>query len=250
MPETPASAEEFTIDELAARAGMTVRNVRAYAGRGLIDAPRLEGRTGYYSAQHLPPLRLIREFLDRGYTLAAVEKAVLSSPVSAAGPALDLLALLEQPHRDVVPEVVSRDALAAMAGVTRDDGLIEAMVEFGLAEWVAEDPDAVRLLHPTVVRNGAAAVALGLPAESVIALFPVISANLRQVADAFVSEVVRVIVQPFLDAGLPEDQWPALLTAVENLLTVAGQVTYGIFRHELASAIDAEVGSQIGHFGG
>ena len=53
---------------------MTVRNLRAYASRGLIDAPRLEGRTGYYSLKHLQRLQLIRQLLDRGYTLAAVEK--------------------------------------------------------------------------------------------------------------------------------------------------------------------------------
>ena len=28
--------DELTVDQLAARVGMTVRNVRAYAGRGLI----------------------------------------------------------------------------------------------------------------------------------------------------------------------------------------------------------------------
>ena len=54
-----------------------MRNVRAYAARGLIDPPRLEGRTGYYHLGHLQRLQLVREFLDRGYTLAAVEKAGL-----------------------------------------------------------------------------------------------------------------------------------------------------------------------------
>ena len=79
MPTWPTSRavpEEFTVDELAARAQMTVRNVRAYAGRGLIDAPRLEGRTGYYTLEHLQRLQLIRQLIDRGYTLAAVERAV------------------------------------------------------------------------------------------------------------------------------------------------------------------------------
>ena len=52
-PPRPEDDDEFTVDELAARAQMTVRNVRAYASRGLIDAPRLEGRTGFYSLKHL-----------------------------------------------------------------------------------------------------------------------------------------------------------------------------------------------------
>jgi len=53
--------EELTVDQLAAKVGMTVRNVRAYAGRGLIPPPRLAGRTGYYDQDHVARLTLVRE---------------------------------------------------------------------------------------------------------------------------------------------------------------------------------------------
>ncbi|MGH8939003.1 MAG: MerR family transcriptional regulator, partial [Actinomycetes bacterium] len=238
MPDHPPVPEEFTVDELAARAGMTVRNVRAYASRGLIEAPRLEGRTGYYTLEHLQRLQLIREFIDRGYTLAAVERAVSRSPRTSAGHTLDLLRLLDEPHHDPVPEVMSRDALAALAGVPRDDRLIEALGEFHLVKWL--DDEKVRLLQPTVVRAGAAAVALGLDPNTVISLFPLLATNLREIADAFVSKVASEIFQPFLDAGLPEDEWPHILEAVESLLPVASQVTLGIFRSQLSESIDRE----------
>lgn len=250
MSEAPWSDEdltrdEFTVDELAARAEMTVRNVRAYAGRGLIEPPRLEGRTGYYHRGHLQRLQLVREFLDRGYTLAAIEKALLSRPSTATGPALDLLHLLDEPGGGAESEVMSRDALAALAGVERDDRLIDALVEFDLAEWVEGDHDRVRLLQPAIVRNGAAAVALGLPAEDVISLFPHMQAHLRAIADDFVERVVKVLVQPFLDHGLPAEEAPDVLASVEQLIPVAGQVTYAMFRREFAAAIDEEVASQL-----
>src|SRR5688572_29997289 len=57
MPAESAQGE-FTVDQLAAKVGMTVRNVRAYAGRGLIPPPRLVGRTGYYGADHVARLTL------------------------------------------------------------------------------------------------------------------------------------------------------------------------------------------------
>lgn len=240
-----SEAEEFTIDELASRAGMTVRNVRAYAGRGLIDAPRLEGRTGYYTLQHLQRLQLIRQLLDRGYTLAAVEKAVRGAPNTAAGHALDLINLLELPHDDGESEVMSRDALAALAGVPRDDALITSMQEFGLVEWVDGDQDLVRLLEPTVVRTGAAAVAIGLAPQTVIGLFPVLQSHLRTIADSFVHEVSAEIVQPFLDAGLPEEDWPRILGTIENLLPIASQVTLGIFRSQFRQAIEVEIGEKL-----
>src|SRR3954466_5045373 len=89
--------QELTVDQLAARVGMTVRNVRAYASRGLLPPPRLVGRTGFYSREHVHRLLLVRELLDRGYTLAAVEKAISSRGYGLAGHALDLLRMLDSP---------------------------------------------------------------------------------------------------------------------------------------------------------
>ncbi|MEH3033585.1 MAG: MerR family transcriptional regulator [Aeromicrobium erythreum] len=244
MAEADA-VEEFTIDELAARAGMTVRNVRAYAGRGLIDPPRLEGRTGYYDQSHLQRLVLVREFLDRGYTLSAVEDAIAASPRSAPAHALDLLQLLDEPRRQVDPEVMTRDALAALAGVDRDDSLIDGLTAFGLAEWIDDDHDHVRLLQPSIVRAGASAVSLGLEPATIIGLFPEIQGHLRAVADLFVRRVADELVEPFVAAGLPEDQWDPMIDAIERLLPVAQQVTLGIFRAQLVEAIDQEVGEQI-----
>jgi DNA-binding transcriptional MerR regulator len=241
--DSASEREEFTVDTLAARAGMTVRNVRAYASRGLIEAPRLVGRTGYYTNDHLQRLRLIRELIERGYTLSAVERAVSRSSGASAAHTLDLLRLLDEPHHDAEPEVMSRDALAALAGVSRDDALIVALGEFNLVEWL--DDENVRLLQPTVVRAGAAAVALGLDPQTVISLFPLLSDNLREIADAFVTGVASEIFQPFLDAGMPEDDWPRILESIESLLPVASQVTLSIFRNQLSEAIDSEIGQQL-----
>lgn len=241
MPEDAAADEEYTVDELAARAQMTVRNVRAYASRGLIEAPRLEGRTGYYGREHLQRLQLIRQLIERGFTLAAIEKAIQNAP-HAAGHALDLITILDQPDSSE-PEIMTRDDLAALAGVHRDDTLIESLVGLGLVEKL--DSDRVRLIEPTVVRAGAAAVTLGLAPETVIALFPLLQTHLRTIADVFVREVVKELVQPFIDAGFPDEDWPRVIGLVESLLPIASQVTLGIFRAEFRESIDVEVGEQI-----
>src|SRR5699024_6812822 len=67
---------EYLIDDLARRAGMTVRNVRAYQERGLLAPPRKEGRVGYYNDAHLARLRLIGSMLERSYTLANIQEMV------------------------------------------------------------------------------------------------------------------------------------------------------------------------------
>lgn len=247
MTEEPGAVEEFTVDELASRAQMTVRNVRAYASRGLIDAPRLAGRTGYYNREHLQRLQLIRQLLERGFTLAAIERAVHATPHNAAGHTLDLMTILDLPEEGDA-EIMPREDLAALAGVERDDALIESLVGLGLVEKL--DGDRVRLVDPAVVRAGASAVLLGLAPETVIALFPVLKSHLRSIADTFVREVVAELIQPFLDAGMPEEEWPRILSLVESLLPIASQVTLGMFRSEFRTSIDVEIGEQISGLAG
>ena len=62
----------LTIGELAAAAGMTVRNVRNHQARGLIAPPSLVARTGYYGAEHLERLKLIRAMQSEGFNLEAI----------------------------------------------------------------------------------------------------------------------------------------------------------------------------------
>ncbi|MBB5912866.1 DNA-binding transcriptional MerR regulator [Nocardia transvalensis] len=68
------SGSEFTIDELARESGMTVRSLRAYQERGLLPPPRLQGRTGFYGAQHLDRVRIISRLMDRGIKLSGIRE--------------------------------------------------------------------------------------------------------------------------------------------------------------------------------
>ncbi len=239
-----ASGErELTVDELAARVGMTVRNVRAYASRGLLPPPRLVGRTGFYSQEHVHRLLLVRELLDRGYTLAAVEQAIRGGH-GLAGHALDLLRMLDNPvGADEQPEEIARETLTAMAGIDPHDRLIGRIVELGLAERI--DDDRLRLLQPSVVRAGAQAIALGLDPDSVVDLLPVLSEHLSAIARAFVSQVRDQIWHPFAEAGMPEDEWARVLLAIETLVPVAGQAVVTVFHRELAVAIRDALGEEL-----
>ena len=62
----------LTIGELAEAAGMTVRNVRNHAARGLLPPPVLIARTGYYGEVHLERLKLIRAMQAEGFNLEAI----------------------------------------------------------------------------------------------------------------------------------------------------------------------------------
>jgi DNA-binding transcriptional MerR regulator len=235
---------ELTIDQLAARVGMTVRNVRAYASRGLIPAPRLVGRTGYYGEQHATRLRLIRDLIDRGYTLAAVERALLSNSTLPSGHALALLNTLGNPlGQEERPEVVTRSALAAAAGIRPDDYFVDELVTSGLAERV--DDETLRLLRPSIVHAGTQAVALGLSKESTLAMLPVMAEHLRPIAQHFVDQFREQVWHAFAEAGMPEEEWPQILQRIRGILPVAGQSVLAVFRDQLATVIDEALGEEL-----
>lgn len=63
---------EYRLEELASAAGVSARNIRAYRERGLLDAPRREGRSAFYDDHHLSQLRIISDLLRQGYTSAHI----------------------------------------------------------------------------------------------------------------------------------------------------------------------------------
>lgn len=236
---------ELTIDQLAAAVGMTVRNVRAYTSRGLLPPPRLVGRTGYYSEEHTSRLQLVRELLDRGYTLNAVERAIAQNAAVPDSHALDVLALLANPLGQAQqPEEIDLEALGRLANieVDRETGLLDRLEELQLIERL--DNDRVRLMQPVLIRGGAQALAMGFSRDTVMGLLDIVSTTLDQIATPFVSAFVDDVWHPFRDEGMPEEGWPQLLNAMESLIPVASQVVIAAFRDRLAAAVDAALGAE------
>ena len=65
---------DLTIEELAAETGMTVRNIRSHRARGLLPAPEVRDRVGYYGPRHLARLRMIQELQADGFNLKGIER--------------------------------------------------------------------------------------------------------------------------------------------------------------------------------
>lgn len=239
-------SEDLTIDQLAARVGMTVRNVRAYSSRGLIPPPRLVGRTGYYGEQHVRRLHLVRDLLDRGYTLSAVEKAMADNFVTPDAHVLDLIGVLTGPLGEAqAPEVMHLDALGHLADieVDREHGLLDLLESRGLLERI--DDDNVRLLQPALVRAGAQAMALGVTREVVSTLLDEVLAGTDRLAAHFVEAARDDVWRPFRDSGMPEEEWPQILGAFQSLLPIASQVVVAAFRDRLSRAIEQTLGEEL-----
>src|SRR2546425_6658472 len=72
-------ADSLTIGELAQKTGMSVRNIRAHQSRGLLPAPAIRGRTGYYGPEHAARLELISEMQADGFNLQAIKRVLGTS---------------------------------------------------------------------------------------------------------------------------------------------------------------------------
>src|SRR3954449_4764305 len=103
--------EKMTIDALAQRTGMTVRNIRAHQSRGLLQPPDIEGRTGYYGPDHVARLELIAEMQRDGFNLAAI-KNLLQETEGSEREMLGFKRALMAPWEDEAPEFVTAEELA------------------------------------------------------------------------------------------------------------------------------------------
>ena len=74
----------LTIDQLAQRTGMTVRNIRAHQSRHLLDPPDVRGRTGYYGRAHVERLELIRRLQADGYSLDLIGRMIVTASMVIA----------------------------------------------------------------------------------------------------------------------------------------------------------------------
>jgi DNA-binding transcriptional MerR regulator len=239
--EPSGESRELTIDELARVVGMTVRNVRAYASRGLMPPPRLVGRTGYYGDEHVARLTLVRELLAEGYTLAAVER-IVGSDLPAGANALAVLSSLRTPWRPEEPEVVDRETLSVRAG-GRDDAAIERLEALGIVQRL--EGDRVELLQPALVAAGLQVIRLGLPTSDVLDVYEELRSEVRKVADVFVGLFMNSVWRRYLEAGMPEEELPEVQAVVERLHPAAVQTLLAVFRTAMAEAVDEAIGTEL-----
>lgn len=143
---------EYTLAEVAAAVGMTERNVRSYRSRGLIRPPRMRGRIGLYSQEHLAQLRLIQALLGRGLSLAVITQLVERG---VAHTELARMVREELPPGDSVP--LSAGIVEALEAA--EPGLLARLVEAGLGR---RTPDGYAA-DPSYLAMSNLLVALGVP---------------------------------------------------------------------------------------
>ncbi|AJG21576.1 MerR family transcriptional regulator [Cupriavidus basilensis] len=194
---------EYTIDELARAAGTTVRNVRSYQDRGLIDPPERRGRVGIYTQTHLGRLRLINHLLARGYTLNNIQellKAIVEGHDLRS--ILGLESAIGSPWTDEAPRHYSYLALARLFGRAISRPALAKAIALGLLE-----PDGMGYLarSPRMLTAGVEIARAGFALEDVLSIVEHARGHFEAVSDRIVAMVVRELDR-FGEGKLPPPQ--------------------------------------------
>jgi DNA-binding transcriptional MerR regulator len=227
-------AELFTIEQLAARTGLTVRNIRSHITRGLLPPPHLKGRTGYYGAEHVARLQLVTGLQQQGFNLAAIRKLVSGPSAASPDETVAFYRTALGPWLTERPEIWDETDLASQFGIAPDPALIQRLQRLGVLERV--DDGRIRVLNPALIRVGRQLAALGYGIEDLLGVLRVLMQHSRAVADGFVQMFLDVQWKDYVEAGMPAERLPALQALIEQLQPLASQAVVAAFQQAMADA--------------
>jgi DNA-binding transcriptional MerR regulator len=232
----------MTIDELARRTGMTVRNIRAHQSRGLVPSPEVRGRTGYYGDEHVSRIELIKELQADGFNLESIRK-LLEGAGGSSAEVLNFSRTLRAPFEDEQPEIMAAEELAERWGGALDERLMARAEKLGLFRDLGEGQYEV--LSPRLQRAGQQLAELGVPAEVALDVAAQVRTSARRVARVFVDLFMESVWKPFNEAGRPEEEWLKVREALERLRPLASDALLAIFQQVMSETVEEVTGREI-----
>jgi DNA-binding transcriptional MerR regulator len=231
---------ELTIEQLAAQSGMTVRNIRSHRARGLLPAPEVRDRVGYYGPQHVTRLRMIQELQSEGFNLKGIERLLEQSP----GPAEQFLSFkraLGASFETEEPQSFSAEELIERFGESAD--ALKEAVRAGALIPVGDDRYEARV--PSLLDAAEGVLAQGVPLDHAMAVLNKVQDRCKSVAREFVRLFMQDVWKPFEEAGYPEERWPEVRDALDQLRPLSAQSLMAIYQMTMADEVDKAFGKQL-----
>ncbi len=221
---------EYRIEQLARAAGVAVDTIRFYQGKGLLDAPRREGRVTWYAETHVERLKRIKELQQQGFTLTVIQR-FLAGELEASDEAL--VAAVTRP---AAPQTLTLSELAERSGVA--EPLLRSLQQAGLLVPVVGGDEP---LYPAddleAIAAGMKLIAAGVPIGSLMELGKEHAAatdrTARQAVDLF-DRYVRERIQA--EGGETEAAERKLLQTFNDLLEASGTLVRHHFERTLIRA--------------
>ncbi len=204
MPDnSEATPVLMTLEELTKRVGMSVRNVRFYTTKGLVPPPVRRGRSGYYSADHVVRLELVRELQAHGFTLAAIEGYMRRIPADASPETIALHRTLLAPWMAELPETLTRKELDRRAGRALSEDDLDTLNALGIVFPTKQGKFEVAVAHLSV---GVSLLDLGLPFDTALAAQDIFTAHGRAIADELTALFRTQVWPAYKETGASPEQ--------------------------------------------
>ncbi len=221
---------EYRIEQLARASGMAVDTIRFYQGKGLLEAPRREGRVTWYGDAHLERLKRIRDLQQRGFTLTVIRR-FLDGELESSDESL--VAAVTHPE---VPQTLTLDQLAERSGVPAP--LLQSLESAGLLVPVEGRDEP---LYPAddleAIAAGMQLIAAGVPIGDLIELgrdyATATDRVARRAVDLF-DEHVRERIQS--EGGTAEAAERKLVELFNQLMDASGVLVRHHFQRTLIRA--------------
>jgi DNA-binding transcriptional MerR regulator len=219
----------WSVEVLAARAGLPVRTIREYQTMRVLDPPVRRGRVAFYGDGHLRRLALIARLQERGYSLAGIRDLF---EAWAAG--RDLAGILAGPDgalAEEAPVVLDRDGLEAAvsrlpAGRLGELMAMGAVIERAAGEYCVPSPSLLGLVDDAIANDVAV--------DDALAVAGAIAAGARGIADA----VAATLGEALRDRTDDE----AIVQLLRRGRVLVAQATSRLLLHELGLALAEPAG--------
>ena len=229
-------APGYTVDELAARAGVTVRTVRFYGTRGLLPPPVIgPRRVGRYGAEHLARLALIEELQRQGMTLAAIERYLEQLPPDLSAQDLAVHRALVASWSPESAETITRRELERRAGRELADRDVERLAAMGVLEATGE-ADVFRL-DGTLLRLGVELLDVPIEHDTILASRTVLLDHARSAAQELARLFQEEVWNPYRESGRDPDHLTAMKSLSAHMQPMVVQALLTAFQRSLSEEL-------------
>lgn len=222
---------DYRVEELAAACDLSVDTIRYYQAKGLLAAPRREGRIALYDDEHAERLRTIRALQAKGLSLAVIGR-VLDGSLGRADAELAAAVAAAQAAGD--DDGLTLDEVAERTGVPT--ALLRAIERAGLR--LGRMVDGVERFGPAdveVVRQGLVLLEAGFPLNELLELGKRYDDAARALAEHAVDLFDEHIREP------ARDDPQRLVDAFETLLPAVTAIVAHHFRQLLLQIAEERV---------
>ncbi|MHB8671740.1 MAG: MerR family transcriptional regulator [Acidimicrobiales bacterium] len=217
----------YRVEELASAAGVSVPVIRSYQSRGLLPAPRHEGRVACYGPVHLERLRVIRDLKARGHSLRGIAALLAGRGAEESSPIADAVAAGEEEVLNLVELAERTRVPPAMLRSLEGSGVLRPQRIGGTRRYTGADVRAVRMLLSLI--------GSGLPMEDFMTVADVQLEAVDRVATGAVELFLRHVREPLLASRLSQREEAERLVAGLRLMlsAVTELISYSVRRTTL-----------------